>query len=114
MPSGRRISALVRPAELFAKRNSRHIFDAIFETLNIFIYLTNVLFGLVHIHGFDVILGLAGIRLELSRGLYYGRLLAGLLRSLATWGHPLRPHGRMNDRDHTDTNRSGDHNRNDE
>ena len=61
---------MTRLAGLFAERIGRHIFDAIFETLNILLHLTNILCGLVHIHGFDVILGLAGVRLELSRSLF--------------------------------------------
>jgi len=104
---------LTLPAELFAQRIGRHILNAFLEILNIFIHLTSVLFALVHVHGLDVILGLSGVRLELSRGLFYGRLCAGL-SPLATWGYPLRPRGRMKNRGHTDTDRSGDHNRNDE
>ena len=61
---------VIHPAELFAERIARHCFDAFLEALNICIHLTNVLFGLVHVHGFDVILGLAGVRLESSRGLF--------------------------------------------
>lgn len=60
---------MVDVSELLAKRIGQQTLGATLDTRNIFVHLTNILLGLARVHGFEVILRLAGIRLELSRGI---------------------------------------------